>query len=667
MDPLEYLSLGGLIFQLGAFLAFGILLVSSWGRERAQAVIGAFFTAAAGFGLLDAVAHLLASWLPAGLPEATDRLQVVGWIAVLALLAFGERTVLRTPFAIAFILLAAVAVMAGPWAHLLLLLAGFLLVERTWRHSDFDQRYALKLLVIGLSAAFATDLVIVIEALSGSFAETATRAARPVMMALSVPLVTASIARRPDWELDIHVGRRAVFGGVIAMAAILYTLATLALGAVARDVSGHAGPAVQLVLVLTLLSVGAFIFLSGQLHTAVVTFVSRTFFSYRFDYRDEWARFVRTLEGDSVRTAESLPDRVIFAVADVVDATGGAIWLARPRGRFRLLAVRNLELGRQREGIDEALCRIIVDRDESDWLVDLASSEDERARSMPEWIPAPPHGWILLPLCHREKLFGIMVLAEPRVSRSLDREERELLGVVAREAASYLAEDQAARRLTEVERFESFNRRFAFVMHDVKNVSAQLALTLSNARRHRGNDRFYDDMLQTLGASVTRMNALISRIRGGDEVAATVRLDELLRELLDELVDVRIAGPLHRTEVRADPVRLRSALSNLVDNAKESCAEDRSRSVEVEISMDVRDGEAVIEVKDNGPGMDPAFVETGLFEPFTTTKSGGMGLGMAGVRETIENMGGQLEVETALGVGSTMRVRLPVLEYLGAE
>ena len=50
MDPLEFLSLGGLIFQLGAYLAFGFLLVSSWGRERAQAMIGAFFAAAAGIG-----------------------------------------------------------------------------------------------------------------------------------------------------------------------------------------------------------------------------------------------------------------------------------------------------------------------------------------------------------------------------------------------------------------------------------------------------------------------------------------------------------------------------------------------------------------------------------------------------------------------------------------
>ncbi|MEZ5848157.1 MAG: PEP-CTERM system histidine kinase PrsK [Geminicoccaceae bacterium] len=671
MDPLEYLSLGGLIFQLGAYLAFGFLLVSSWGRERAQAMIGAFFAAAAGIGLLDAIAHLLASWLDPALPAAIDRLQVIGWLVVLAFIALGERRFLHPPSMTAGFVVACLALIAGPWAHLLLLLAGFVLIERTWRQSDFDQRHALKLMLIGLSTAFAADLVIVLDALAGSRGQEALQPARPFMMALAVPLVAASIARRPEWELDIHVGRKAVFGGVIAVSAALYTLAAFAFGAAAREATGNAGPAIQAIIVLTMLAGGCIVFLSGQVHTAVITYVSRTFFSYRFDYRDEWVRFVRTLEGNGMRNADSLPDRVVFAVADVVDATGGAIWLARPRGAFRLLAVRNLELGPLREGVDEGLAGIISGPDESRWLVDLGDGEDERARRMPEWIPAHPHGWLVLPLCHREKLFGIMVLAEPRVSRRLDGEERELLGVVAREAASYLAEDQAARRLTEVERFESFNRRFAFVMHDVKNVSAQLALTLSNARRHRGNDRFYDDMLGTLGASVTRMNALISRLRNGEEVVAVLRLDELLAGLAAEHGDVRIAGILHRTEVRADPVRLRSALSNLVYNARESCAGDRGgnmdRTVDVEIRLETRDGEAVIEVRDNGPGMDPAFVETGLFEPFTTTKSGGMGLGMAGVKETIETMGGRLEVETALGVGSTMRVRLPVLEFLGAR
>ncbi|MCB1971017.1 MAG: PEP-CTERM system histidine kinase PrsK [Geminicoccaceae bacterium] len=661
MEPLEFLSVGGLIFQAAAYLALSVLLLSSWGRERAQALIGALLTATAVIGLFDAIAHLLARWLPTAMPALSDRLLLMAWLAVLATLSFGENRVRQRSSILAGAVILVFGLASGDWAHLGLLLAGFALVERTYRKADYDQRFALKLMLIGISAAFAAELVIVLDELSSSASLEMARPAGPVMQAVAVPFIAASIARRPDWSLDIHVSRRAVFGGVIATAAALYTLITLSIGAVARDATGAAGTSVQIILVLSLLALGGFVLLSGHLQAALGAFVSRTFFSYRFDYRDEWARFVRTLEGASAHTTESLADRVIFAVADVVEATGGAVWLAEPRGRFTLVAVRNLSIDRRPDNVDPAFATILADHVERVDPIDLVDGDDPRASALPSWIPAPPHSWLLLPLYHRERLFGIMVLAERRMNRALDREERDLLGVVAREAASYLAEDRAARRLTQVERFESFNRRFAFVMHDVKNVSAQLALTLSNARRHRGNEAFYDDMLNTLDASVARMNALISRIRSDDPKTSAVRLDELLADI----EGVRITGRLCPTEISANPARLRSVLNNLVDNAREACGECHPNACVVEIRLSHHDGMAVVEVSDNGPGMDPAFVRTELFEPFTSTKPDGMGLGMADVKETIESMGGQLEVDSAPGAGSTMRILLPARQTMG--
>ena len=140
-----------------------------------------------------------------------------------------------------------------------------------------------------------------------------------------------------------------------------------------------------------------------------------------------------------------------------------------------------------------------------------------------------------------------------------------------------------------------------------------------------------------------------------------MRLDELLADI----EGVRITGRLCPTEISANPARLRSVLNNLVDNAREACGECHPNACVVEIRLSHHDGMAVVEVSDNGPGMDPAFVRTELFEPFTSTKPDGMGLGMADVKETIESMGGQLEVDSAPGAGSTMRILLPARQTMG--
>jgi signal transduction histidine kinase len=71
-------------------------------------------------------------------------------------------------------------------------------------------------------------------------------------------------------------------------------------------------------------------------------------------------------------------------------------------------------------------------------------------------------------------------------------------------------------------------------------------------------------------------------------------------------------------------------------------------------------GTALIEVRDDGCGMDAQFVRERLFRPFDTTKgNAGMGIGAYESREVVRAHGGDLEVESAPGLGTTMRIRLP--------
>ena len=75
---------------------------------------------------------------------------------------------------------------------------------------------------------------------------------------------------------------------------------------------------------------------------------------------------------------------------------------------------------------------------------------------------------------------------------------------------------------------------------------------------------------------------------------------------------------------------------------------------------------ALIEVEDDGPGMDLEFVRKKLFRPFVSTRSTGFGIGAYQIRDYVRSMGGHLEVRSAPGKGTTMQVFLPLVG-LGEE
>ena len=113
---------------------------------------------------------------------------------------------------------------------------------------------------------------------------------------------------------------------------------------------------------------------------------------------------------------------------------------------------------------------------------------------------------------HFDRLQGAVLLERPPVDRALDWEDFDLLRIVGRQVASYLAEAHGQEALSDAQRFDEFNRRFAFIMHDIKNLVSQLSLVARNAERHADNPEFRADMVATLQSSVGKMNELLARL-----------------------------------------------------------------------------------------------------------------------------------------------------------
>src|SRR3546814_20309556 len=86
---------------------------------------------------------------------------------------------------------------------------------------------------------------------------------------------------------------------------------------------------------------------------------------------------------------------------------------------------------------------------------------------------------------------------------------------------------RAQGALADARRFDEFNRRFAFILHDIKNLVSQLSLVARNAERHADNPDFRADLIATLQESAGRMNEERTSVRYGKSVS--VRVDSVAR------------------------------------------------------------------------------------------------------------------------------------------
>jgi two-component system sensor kinase FixL len=115
--------------------------------------------------------------------------------------------------------------------------------------------------------------------------------------------------------------------------------------------------------------------------------------------------------------------------------------------------------------------------------------------------------------------------------------------------------------------------------------------------------------------------------------------------------------------VRGDPTQLSQVVYNLALNAVQAVGRHGRVNVTTHLlpSQSGKPAEAVLDVADDGPGLAPSVAER-LYQPFVTTKKGGVGLGLSIVRRIVNAHGGRIEVESpraGLNRGARFRVILP--------
>lgn len=688
MQPME--TFGTVSYALSALLfgILGLLLLTSWrGRMQGGLLITALFVSAVWAAVL--AVHSL--WAPVDMAWiwALEMLRDLAWLTFLGRLLDlqfeghpAQQRVLRRTLGTVLGLGALFVLPVESWGtglawlsdidlstarlavHMVMAIAGLALVEQIFRNTPWQYRWGVKFLCLSTGSLFTFDFFLFADALLFKRLDLDIWLARGAATAMAIPLLAVAAARNPQWSFDLFLSRKLVFHSTAFVAAGIYLVLMSLAGYYIRDFGGEWSSAIQAVFLFGAALVLIVLLFSGYFRSRIKLFVSKHFFSYRYDYREEWLHLIDTLSGKVIEG--TLPERIIFALAELVDSPGGALWLCTPGGIAEYEGSWNLPETLINKGpVPSELTSFLSGQG---WLLDLEdyarNPDTYDGLDLPSWMTGTGQLRLIVPLTHVDTLLGFVILASPRSPQTIDWEITDMLKVAARQAASYLALDRAAKALAEAEQFAGFNRLSAFVVHDLKNLIAQLSLVARNGERHKTNPAFVDDMLVTVQNSVSKMTRLLAQLRGAMPGGphALVDLGDLLQEVVAERQGQEprprlIGHPGVTCTLSVDRDRLGSVLSHVVQNAQE--ATRRDGQVTVRLSAKAREAEIVVE--DNGAGMDAGFLRERLFKPFDTTKGlAGMGIGAYECREFIRNLGGSVDVQSSPGAGTRFAIRIPL-------
>ena len=545
---------------------------------------------------------------------------------------------------------------------LVLVTAVLVVVEQWFRNIPVSERWPVKFLLISICLVFGYDFLLYSEALLFQRIDAYFWQARGFVSTLAAPLIAVSVSRARDWNRELRISRSAVFFSATLLLSGLYLLLMSLVGYYLKFFGSGLGSAVQIIFLVSALTLFVLLVSSGRFRSQVAVWLNKHFLSYKYDYRNEWmqanARFA------SLPMDEHYYQELFLGITEPVDSNGGVLWIQELDSIVTQFASSvNVQLS-----LDEIQDKPLLEfLETTGWVINLNEYRvDARKYRQLEIDPKLLTGelWLLVPLLHQSRLVGVAGLAQPRADHPVNWEDFDLLKALGGQLAAMIELKRTSESLSEARQFEAFNRLSAFVVHDLKNIIAQLSLVVKNAERHKHNPEFVDDALETLGHAVSRMNRLLSQLRKQTQVlipSDLIELNSIVETVLKRQSSCspipKYTQALEGIRIKIDKERLTDVLCHLVQNAQDATPD----SGRVEITLENHGDEVILEIADSGCGMDAEFIRDRLFKPFYTTKgSAGMGIGAYEAQQFLKTNHGGLDVTSQPGKGTRMRLRLPV-------
>ncbi len=542
------------------------------------------------------------------------------------------------------------------------------ILEQVYRQSA-KQKWEYKPLVIYLASLSTFDFFTYANAAMVNQLNFAFFAARGFVFLAMLPFLVLAIRRIQHWGIDIFVSREVVTHSTLLMLSGAYLVVMALLGYLVQYFGGDWSAPIQLALFLVAIALLLSLFLSHEFRTRVKVFITKNFYANQFDYRVEWVNLTKTLavENDNMQTVYKT---ALGAWMQCIKYDQGAL-VKTQGGDINIVAsssTQDHELNIPYQYLDDFKAFLqskawIIDCDEMRIKPELYEELAKRNAIIQDC-----NFQIILPVFNKQSLWGMVLLnAESMDKRALNWELRDYLSAITEQITSFMIQAEASKALAENAQFAAFNRMSAFVVHDLKNVLAQINLLLNNAKQHKNNPEFIDDTFETLEHTKARMDNMLKQLMDKNiEPSAGVKHTDISK-LITNVITQKCANlsplPTYHAQapifidINAD--KLSNILYNLLSNAQQACKQDGS----IDVNTEETRTNVIIDIMDDGCGMSQEFINDGLFAPFITTKgNAGMGVGAYDAKTYIESLGGSLTVKSQEGEGSWFRLTIPKIQ-----
>ncbi|GLX78215.1 histidine kinase [Thalassotalea insulae] len=535
------------------------------------------------------------------------------------------------------------------------------LIEQLYRSADDHVRWAIWPLIVALASVAIFDFVLYAQATMVNGIDFDFWYSRGFIALVISPLLLVSTRRVKNGSVRIFVSRQVVFYSSILMMAGIYLLIMAFAGYVINYLGGQWGSVVSIGFLMLSGIVLVALLITESLRRKLKVFIAKNFFANRYEYRDEWLDLIEKIETTS---AENYYQMATTIMMSKLNAQGGAIIKKKNDLHFDIKFSQGLALS---DAFNLQLALVSRFCREKGWIVDV--DEYEVKPSMyPELnidvdLCHSFHVRIIVPIFIGKAFYGLFVIGRVHDLKQLNWEDRDLLFAVSKQLGNFISLNEANDELAEAKQFDAFNRMSAFLLHDLKNIQAQLGLITANATKHRDNPEFIDDVFETVDSATERLTKVLSQLRN-KQIVNTKAREVALDKVIEKVVEQRnieqpqvIIEQLAPCSVALDQEKFHSVLNHLIQNAQEATSDNGWVKVSLSVSKEL----ACIMINDNGCGMSETFIKNRLFKPFDTTKgNAGMGIGVYEAKQFIQSIAGKISVKSKENEGTVFEIQLPL-------
>ena len=493
---------------------------------------------------------------------------------------------------------------------------------------------------------------------------------------ISVGLVAFGLGRYRLQEVKdkIYVSPQMLYGSVTFIVIGLYLFGIGLLGEIVRLSGLPLSISLSAVMVF-IGTIGLVVLLSSRtVRAELKKFIAKNFYRSKYDYRAKWLEVAEAFQSSG--SVESILEQLMGLLTRTFGAGRISIWMRyEADGRFHQVRSANTEPAPPPLDASHPVVLRLMETDEP---IELDPIRPNRPNRQEDPFGDATQARLCVPIRIGNELTAFVALSRELHGERYGADDCDLLRAISHHVGVLLSQASLAEERRAAAELDALHRFSAFCLHDLKNLTARLSLVAQNADVYGHDPSFQESAMQTLAGTVKKMMALVhivgthDTLPGHQGAPEPVDVQEVIAETVGSLngalpVSVETAGE------RVPPVlivreQLQQVLLNLILNAGQAIRANGAHAGApggaVRITTQQVNGSVVVTVADTGPGIEPEELRT-LFQPFRTTKEGGLGIGLFQCKRILEAHRGTIHIESEVGRGTSVTIELPVAPTAG--